>query len=473
MRYFILLLFSSFLLFGCTQQAQNIYVCPDGNKVLNPDDCKYHQIVNATPSIESVASIIPSSPSPIVITKQLDLQNASIDEIILYCESLNIESLKQICYPRSLGSSRPSASFECESLQNFTTQTVRDQCFFMASASKALINETFPCERILNQEAKDHCLLAISNLGGSTDYCSQMSDQSIFYLSLFISQNITVKDYCYYSLGYNIEHADYCNLIQDQMLHDTCYSMGASKLGQKELCNFIKNQTLRDACINPRIPIRIAVVGKPSDGLKAYLASSEARSVDITYSSNMVAEQLKATGTLKPFDVVILQGQPICDRTARSILTDWVKAGGKLIVVADACTRVYDDNSAVGWDIGVGLLGDIMPVKIGGLAQQPEPIKAGCSSGTLRKAIFDHMIMSGVNDYPFSGRTIDVVPYNGNIVAYVECTGGGATTPAIIESTGMFSGKVVYFSYDPGIGGDTNGRTIFINTIKYLVKQKG
>ncbi len=223
--------------------------------------------------------------------------------------------------------------------------------------------------------------------------------------------------------------------------------------------------------------IRVAVVGNPSSGVKGYLTSSDARWANIYYAANLKAEQLKASGTLKPFDVVILQGQPICDRTARSVITDWVKAGGKLIVVGDACTRVYDDNSAIGWDIGVKLLGDVMPAKIGGLTSQPESIKTGCSSGTFKIAVFEHTIASGVNDYPFSGRTIEVVPNNGIPVAYVECSSAGkgsaATTPAIIESTGMFSGKVIYFAYDPGIGGDNNGRTLFLNTIKYLKSQKG
>ncbi|MFH1750389.1 MAG: hypothetical protein ABH863_01795 [Candidatus Micrarchaeota archaeon] len=223
--------------------------------------------------------------------------------------------------------------------------------------------------------------------------------------------------------------------------------------------------------------VRVAVIGTPSVGLKNYLISKDAQLAKIKYAGNLRAESLSATGSLKLFDVVILQGQPVCDRTPRRIISEWVRGGGKLIVVGDACTRVNDDNSVLGWDIGVGLLGDVMPVKVGGLTSQAEPIKYGCSSGTFTWAQFDHSIRSGAKDYPFSGRTIETIPYNGNIVAYIDCGSSGrgstATTPAIVESSSLLGGKTVYFSYDPGINGDAAGRTVFINTLKYLKSQKG
>src|SRR3989344_578125 len=213
--------------------------------------------------------------------------------------------------------------------------------------------------------------------------------------------------------------------------------------------------------------IRVGVVGTPSTGLKSYLISSDAQFAKIKYAWNLRAESLRATGSLKLFDVIVLQGQPICDRTSRRIITGWVRGGGKLIVVGDACTRVNDDNSVLGWDIGVGLLGEIMPVKIGGLTSQAEPIKYGCSSGTFTWAQFDSPIRSGAKDYLFSGRTIETIPYNGNIVAYIDCGSSGrgstATTPAIVESSSLLGGKVIYFSYDPGVNGDAAGRTVFLN----------
>ncbi|MEK6954246.1 MAG: hypothetical protein AABX01_04515 [Candidatus Micrarchaeota archaeon] len=223
--------------------------------------------------------------------------------------------------------------------------------------------------------------------------------------------------------------------------------------------------------------IKVGVVGTPSQGIRSYLASTDAQFQKIKLSGILRAESLKASGALKTFDVIILQGQPVCDRTARRILTEWVKGGGKLIVVGDACTRVNDDNSALGWNIGVGLLGDIMPVTVGGLTPQAEPIRRGCSSGTFTTANFGHPIVNGIKDYPFTGQTIETVPNNGNIIAYIDCgtsgRGSSATTPAIVENSALLGGKTVYFAYDPGIAGLTNGRELFINTLKYLKSQKG
>ncbi|MFH1200021.1 MAG: hypothetical protein V1708_03055, partial [Candidatus Micrarchaeota archaeon] len=179
-------------------------------------------------------------------------------------------------------------------------------------------------------------------------------------------------------------------------------------------------------------------------------------------------------GVLKPFDVIVLQGQQTCDRSARKTITDWVKSGGKLIVIGDACTRVTDDPAAVGWDVGIGLLGDVMPAKIGGVTPEREPITTGCSSGKFKFLNPEHPIQSGIKNFQFSGRTINVFPNsNSQLVATIDCSDTGRVsapaTYAILESSGILTGKVVYYAFDPGV----TSRNMFLNTLKYLKSQRG
>ncbi|MEK6842911.1 MAG: ThuA domain-containing protein [Candidatus Micrarchaeota archaeon] len=219
--------------------------------------------------------------------------------------------------------------------------------------------------------------------------------------------------------------------------------------------------------------IKVTVIGKPTPGLINHLTSKDARDGQIWYAGNGLRQELLTEGNLKQFDVVILQGQPVCDRNARKIITNWVKGGGKLIVIGDACTRVDGDPAAFGWDIG-GLLGEVIPAKIGGVTSEKEPIKYGCSSGTYRIIEFGHPITAGIKDYQFSGRTIEVYPTsNSKVLTAVDCSdtsrGNMPTTYGILESSGLFSGKTVYFSYDPG----ATSAQLFLNTLKYMKNQKG
>lgn len=221
--------------------------------------------------------------------------------------------------------------------------------------------------------------------------------------------------------------------------------------------------------------IKVGVVGRISPELKSTLITEEYRTAGIYYGTadGLRPDQLFG-GVLKPFDVIILQGQQTCDRNARKTITDWVKGGGKLIVVGDACTRVTDDPAACGWDVGIGLLGDIMPAKICGVTPEKQPIETGCSSGQFKFLNPDHPIESGIKNFAFSGRTFSVFPTsNSNLVATIDCSDTGKVnspaTYAILESSGVLTGKVVYFSFDPGM----TSRNMLLNTLKYLKNQRG
>ncbi|MFH1107373.1 MAG: hypothetical protein V1787_05760 [Candidatus Micrarchaeota archaeon] len=221
--------------------------------------------------------------------------------------------------------------------------------------------------------------------------------------------------------------------------------------------------------------IKVGVVGRISPDMKTMLTTEEFRTNGIYYGTGdgLRPDQLFGN-VLKPFDVIILQGQQTCDRSARKTITDWVKSGGKLIVIGDACTRVTEDLAAVGWSVGIGLLGDVMPATIGGVTPEKEPITTGCSSGKLKFLNPEHPILSGIKNFQFSGRTVNVFPNaNSNLIATIDCSDTGKVnapaTFAILESSGILTGKVVYFAFDPG----TTSRNMFLNTLKYLKSQRG
>jgi hypothetical protein len=61
---------------------------------------------------------------------------------------------------------------------------------------------------------------------------------------------------------------------------------------------------------------------------------------------------------------------------------------------------------------------------------------------------------------------------NSKVISYVDCSdqskGNQPTTYAILENSGLLSGKTVYFSFDPGLEPQ-----LFLNTLRYLKGQKG
>ena len=219
--------------------------------------------------------------------------------------------------------------------------------------------------------------------------------------------------------------------------------------------------------------IKVLVIGTPSAQLEQMLQAEDFRVAGITYAGSIRQETIYP-GTLDNFDIVILDNTRTCDRTVRKVVADKVKAGGKLIVIADACTTVNDDPNAVGWDIGIGTLGDVMPVKYGGiLFHEPTGTTTSTVSGKFKAIAFDNPIFNGLKNFQFSGPVTKVYPNpNSNVLAYIDNWGNRVTSPAdfaIIESKGLLTGKVIYFSFYP----DTTSRNMLRNTLLYVKGAKG
>ncbi|HLC38230.1 MAG TPA: hypothetical protein VJI71_02135, partial [Candidatus Norongarragalinales archaeon] len=190
-------------------------------------------------------------------------------------------------------------------------------------------------------------------------------------------------------------------------------------------------------------------------------------------------------GVLKNFDMIILQNSPICDRAARTEITNAVKSGKKLIVIGDACTRVSDDPTAVGWDVGIGLMGDIMPVTYSGnlFHERSGQTLNQIIQGKFQIIDQDSPVFNGiVNHGVFESYYVNIYPKpNSNVLALVEEFGGrptAATTYAVIESKGMLTaGKVMYFSFDPATTLDPLGQKpryhMLLNALLYMKGAKG
>lgn len=224
----------------------------------------------------------------------------------------------------------------------------------------------------------------------------------------------------------------------------------------------------------PRPYIKVVVVGSESPYLKNLMTSEDYRIAGINYVGP-IQQQAVVPGVLNSFDIIILQGSTVCDRPARKVIADRVKGGGKLIVVGDACTRVTDDQNAVGWDVGIGSLGDVVPVTYGGVLFH-EPTGQSTVSvpgGKFKIVAPDHPIFNGIKNFAFTGVVTRALPsVNSNALAYLDTYYNRVTAPAtfaIVESQGMLTGKTLYFSFDPG----TTSRNMLLNALLYLKGAKG
>ncbi|MBI5036331.1 hypothetical protein HZC09_03220 [Candidatus Micrarchaeota archaeon] len=230
----------------------------------------------------------------------------------------------------------------------------------------------------------------------------------------------------------------------------------------------------------PSPQIKVVVIGQSSQQMKDMLISEDFRQNGITYVTDL-RQDFIVPGVLDNMDIIILQGGQICDRTPRKTIADRVKAGGKLIVIGDACIRVNEDPNAVGWDIGIGSLGDVVPVTYRGVLfheRQPTKGSVDVAGGKFKIVAPSHPMFNGILNYQFSGRVTEVLPnQNAKVLAYIDSVGGMPTAPAtfgIIESQGLLAGKTMYFSFDPATNiAGVGSRNMLLNTLLYLKGGKG
>jgi len=231
----------------------------------------------------------------------------------------------------------------------------------------------------------------------------------------------------------------------------------------------------------PTASINVLVIGNPSSGIDSALQSEDYRMQGIVYQSNIHQSEVYP-GVLNQVDIIVLQGEQTCDRTARKVIADKVKSGGKMVVIQDACTKLHDDTTLVGWSTDIGNLGDVMPVQIGSFTRENLPIKKTSVTGTFKIIPINHPIFpSGQKNYEFSSYVVKVLPsstVDSEVLAYInigdEDSTTGETYFAMLESKSLLSGKVIYFAYDPGtLIKEGKTRNLFLSTLLYLAGSKG
>ena len=214
----------------------------------------------------------------------------------------------------------------------------------------------------------------------------------------------------------------------------------------------------------------ILVIGSPSPEFRQILNDAENKDVIKQHRIRTVeALQRNPKQRIKGYDIIILDQSLSSDksitRTLGEAISDFVKAGGKLIVVLNSGIERPDDVSVVGWK---ATFGNLIPVTcdptLYGVPSCKSPLHA---TGVIRAVDEEHPIVYGISQVPalesaglLQTETYDV-GVNGREIAYFE-DARGHTYPAIVEKPRLL-GKVIYFGYNPGLS-----NAIFINTIKYL-----
>ncbi len=174
---------------------------------------------------------------------------------------------------------------------------------------------------------------------------------------------------------------------------------------------------------------------------------------------------------LTNYNIVILdQSTQISKAIPRQLgdaLQNFVKTGGKLVIVKDSGIERPGALDILGWKANFG---DVVPVNCDiVLDGQPTCKRPLAVVGVIWRQDFKHPIMLGIERVPAQAEvgflvfeTFDV-GVTGNEIAYIEDAKTGQSYAAIVEHAQIGGGKVIYFNYNPGL---TPG--ILENTMKYL-----
>lgn len=156
------------------------------------------------------------------------------------------------------------------------------------------------------------------------------------------------------------------------------------------------------------------------------------------------------------YDVILLDQSEQADKTIPrrlgEAIEDWVKAGGKLIVVKDSGILREGAYDVIGWE---ATFNDVVPARcdrvIKGIPSCMVPYHV---MGEIFKVDEDHRIMRGIERVPADPMELIIldtfdVTGTGKEIAYIQESGVPHTYPAIVEKN-LVIGKSLYFNYNPG-----------------------
>ncbi|MAG22436.1 MAG: hypothetical protein CL943_04005 [Candidatus Diapherotrites archaeon] len=225
-------------------------------------------------------------------------------------------------------------------------------------------------------------------------------------------------------------------------------------------------------------PIQMLVIGQPSAQMLAMLDQDK----DLIYARIRDAASINVAPEeqLAQYDMVVLDqhiGTTAYDhsvsRQVGEALENYVKTGGKLVVIMDS--GIYRSGGIYGTGIASDIIGwtatfgEIIPAECDRAQNDVPTCKQPIHTvGRVYRNDFDHRIMQGIEVAPADPSyppltlfTFDVKP-TGNQVAYIKNEVTQSYYPAIVEKR-LIMGKSLYFNYDPAL---TPG--IWQNTLEYL-----
>lgn len=222
--------------------------------------------------------------------------------------------------------------------------------------------------------------------------------------------------------------------------------------------------------VSAKEPIKVLVIGEPSHDMRVIMDEDK----DLVRYFILSPEQLNIAPAeqLAQYDVVILDQADLADKfISRQVgegIENWVKTGGKLVVVENSAILEKGASDIIGWK---ALLGDIMPVECNFGSDNVATCAPGREIRVTGKIItrdFKHKIMEGITQVPVEpGQDLFLETFNVTEltppIAYIQASNTGKYYPAIVEKQWLGIGKVVYFNYDPGLT-----RGIFEHTLEYL-----
>lgn len=215
------------------------------------------------------------------------------------------------------------------------------------------------------------------------------------------------------------------------------------------------------------------VVGTPSEETSKILG--ENKGITVIYMKESQLDKNPAE-TISKYKIIMLdqsgQESKEISRQLGYAMQNYVKTGGKFIIVKDSGIRQPNASDVIGWK---ATFGGIVPVScdwiIGSTGADSSCGLSEYARGRLWASDTNHPIMKGIDQFPAESEealiafeTFDVTP-QGKELAYIQDEFSKKYYPGIVESKAndVQLGKVIYFNYDPGLTPE-----ILKATIEYL-----
>ncbi len=165
---------------------------------------------------------------------------------------------------------------------------------------------------------------------------------------------------------------------------------------------------------------------------------------------------------LKNYDLLVLAGDRDYTRPVKQAVEDYLKSGGKVIIIGDAATKDPQDALYNGW----GLIQVPIELRRTTSESSTDIPYLNLSNPVLKIVDLDNPINKGyglkanlteIKDKPTCSSdltVIDVNPLTGGTLSILTGkdvkTGQQQTVPAVVEEKGILGGSVYYYSIDPG-----------------------